>query len=655
LYDLLTWVGVDPATARHLQQVVVKPVAVVVVVVVATAVGWVGSRVIRRWIGAVARRAAGRADSPRASARAVTITAMVANIWRVVIGVIAVFVALGAVGINLTPLLAGATVVGATIGFGAQSMVRDLLSGFLLIIEDQFDIGDTLTVGTTSGTVEDLSLRVTRLRGVDGTIWFVPNGEIRTLANLSRGWAEAMVDISVPAAADVDDVLSAVGDGANAVAQDARYAASCLAAPRLWGVVAADAETLTTRVSIRTPTAERERIARAIREEVAHRLRRRLTLDDPIPPGQGVHTRGITCAGPGGIWLSAMAGPSNSGRGEISRGGWTRGDGRRLFPQSGRVVPAMRGRVWTIRLLSVATALSCVAMGLGGVTTPAAAAAAPACTFNGEAFPLITNVTAGEQIAIACTGLPALSPFLVLQASLLIGIDPQAAALLSGGAPGPGTITAALAALPEIDAASFNFPVSDLNGNLSFTYTVPTIQATDPNATCPPTTPEINAGLLGCALAMVDLTTQKPVAAGSAVLEYQGEPVFPPNPTLALSATKAKAGDVVNVSDAPGATTYWWLATLVSLEALLSGGSPPPVTITVDFLKHLRDVPTTNNITVTPASYDGTTLTPPSISGSFTVPAAIKKGAWKVFVGYQSSLEGLNLVIGAQHSLKVKG
>jgi len=75
---------------------------------------------------------------------------MVANIWRVVIGVIAFFVALGTIGINLTPLLAGATVVGATIGFGAQTLVRDLLAGFLLIIEDQFDIGDTLTVGTTS-------------------------------------------------------------------------------------------------------------------------------------------------------------------------------------------------------------------------------------------------------------------------------------------------------------------------------------------------------------------------------------------------------------------------------------------------------------------------------------------------------------------------
>jgi small-conductance mechanosensitive channel len=284
LYDLLVWVGVDHATARHLQQVVVKPVAVVVILLVAMAVGWFGSRIIRRWIGAVARRAAGRADSPRAAARAVTITAMVANIWRVVVGIIAVFVALGTIGINLTPLLAGATVVGATIGFGAQSMVRDLLAGFLLIIEDQFDIGDTLVVGTTSGTVEDLSLRVTRLRGVDGTIWFVPNGEIRTLANTSRGWAEAMVDIPVPAAADVDDVLRAVADAADAVAGDDRYAASCLSAPRVWGVVASDADTLTSRVSVRTPLADRERIARALREEVARQLHAHHVFD---PPGTG--------------------------------------------------------------------------------------------------------------------------------------------------------------------------------------------------------------------------------------------------------------------------------------------------------------------------------------------------------------------------------
>ena len=282
LYNFLVWAGVDHATARHLQQVVVKPFSVVLIVVGAVILGWLGSRIIRRWVGAVARRAAGRVESPRAAARATTITAMVANVWRVLVGVIAFFVALGTLGVNLTPLLAGATVVGATIGFGAQSVVRDLLAGFLLIIEDQFDIGDTLLVGTTSGTVEDLSLRVTRLRAVDGTVWFVPNGEIRTLANSSRGWAEAMVDVAVAASADPGLALDGAAAGAAAVAADDRYAPLCLSPPRVRGIVASDADSFTIRVSVRTPNDERDRLTRALREEILRRLHQAPTPEPPV-------------------------------------------------------------------------------------------------------------------------------------------------------------------------------------------------------------------------------------------------------------------------------------------------------------------------------------------------------------------------------------
>jgi small-conductance mechanosensitive channel len=272
LYDLLRWAGVSQPTAAHWQHVVVKPVTVVVVLVVAALIGWLGNRIIRRWIGAAARKAVSRADSPRAAARALTLTSLLANVWRGVIAAIALFVALGAIGLNLTPLLAGATVIGATLGFGAQSMVRDLLAGLLLTIEGQFDIGDTIMVGDTSGTVEDLTLRVTRLRSDDGTVWYVPNGEIRKLANSSRGWAQATVDMPVPVAADVDVVLDAIGAAADTVSHDPRYGPYCLAAPRLWGVVAAAADTFTCRVSVRTPTDQREFVARALREEIVRRL-----------------------------------------------------------------------------------------------------------------------------------------------------------------------------------------------------------------------------------------------------------------------------------------------------------------------------------------------------------------------------------------------
>ena len=272
LYDLLVWAGVNQTTAAHWQQVIIKPITVVIIVLVALAIGWLGNRIIRRWLGSAARKAVARADSPRASARAATLTALLANIWRGVIFVIAFFVILGTIGLNLTPLLAGATVIGATLGFGAQSMVRDLLSGLLLTVEGQFDIGDTIMVGDTAGTVEDLTFRVTRLRGHDGTVWYVPNGEIRKLANTTRGWAQAEVDVPVPATADVDTVLGALRRAADAVAEDARYASACLDSPRLWGVIAAAADTFTCRVSIRTPTTERDRVARAVREEAVRRL-----------------------------------------------------------------------------------------------------------------------------------------------------------------------------------------------------------------------------------------------------------------------------------------------------------------------------------------------------------------------------------------------
>jgi len=272
LYDVLRWAGVSQSAAAHWQQVVVKPLTVVLILLVAALVGWLGNRIIRRWIGAAAHRAVSRADSPRATARALTITSLLANVWRGVIGVIAFFVVLGTIGVNLTPLLAGATVIGATLGFGAQSMVRDLLAGLLLTVEGQFDIGDTILVGDTTGTVEDLTLRVTRLRSDDGTVWYVPNGEIRKLANASRGWAQATVDVPVPVAAAVDMVLDSVRAAADAVTNDARYAPLCLEPPRLWGVVANAVDTFTCRVSVRTSTTEREHLARVLRQEIARRL-----------------------------------------------------------------------------------------------------------------------------------------------------------------------------------------------------------------------------------------------------------------------------------------------------------------------------------------------------------------------------------------------
>ena len=274
LYHLLVKAGVTPSTAHSVHDFVIRPLEIVLVIVVAVLIAHFGARAIRRLLGKVAQQAADRATGDRTGARAITLVALVGNLWRFFVGVVAFFIILGMLGVDLTPLLASATVIGATIGFGAQSLVRDYLSGFLLTMEDQFGIGDTITVNTTSGVVEDVSLRVTRVRAADGSVWYLPNGDIRKLANASRGWAKAVVDVPVPAAdpATLERANDVVAEAARAVAADPRFAASCTEPPEILGIVAADADGCTLRVALRTSTAQHASLERALREAVVGRL-----------------------------------------------------------------------------------------------------------------------------------------------------------------------------------------------------------------------------------------------------------------------------------------------------------------------------------------------------------------------------------------------
>jgi hypothetical protein len=309
-----------------------------------------------------------------------------------------------------------------------------------------------------------------------------------------------------------------------------------------------------------------------------------------------------------------------------------------------------------VRISVAVVALICTLTGFGA-SGAVAAAAAPACTFNGVALPLVSNASAGERVAIDCTGLSAVHPYLVMEVSLLLGIDPKAAPLLSGDITSLPALMALIDALPEINPAALAFPLTDTSGNLNYTYTLPTSQASDPAATCPPSNAELNMGLIGCALAMIDLTTFKVVGAGSALVNYTGQPLIPPSPTLALSATTATPRQVVDVSDVPGATTYWWLSTVTSLEGLLGAGSATPPVVTVSLAKSNNSrhpTTATNKIKVTPAVYNYPVLTPPKISGGFTVPAT--RGDEIVTVTYQAPLLGTTFynIASAATRLRVK-
>ena len=273
LESLLEKAGVSPSSAHTAVQFIARPLEVVLVLVIGALVARYGAKAVRRALGRLAAQATSRRGSTRAGARMATVGALVANVWRFAVLVVAVAIVLGMLGVDLAPLLASATLIGATIGFGAQSLVRDYLSGILLTMEDQFGIGDTLTVGGTTGVVEDLTLRVTRLRAPDGSLWYVPNGDIRTLGNGSRGWARAIVDVPVPAGPTdaLERAKSSVAAAARQVAEQLGDP-SATEPPDVVGVVAADASTCTLRVALRTSPGRRTAAERALREAVVARL-----------------------------------------------------------------------------------------------------------------------------------------------------------------------------------------------------------------------------------------------------------------------------------------------------------------------------------------------------------------------------------------------
>jgi moderate conductance mechanosensitive channel len=274
IHDLLRQYGASEFVARTVQFIVVRPLEIILILVIAWLASRLGARVAKRLLRSLSTRTRLESLSPRASLRVETIGALVASVWRAVVWIIAGLTILGVLGINLTPILAGATVIGAALGFGAQSLVRDFLSGFFIIAEDQYGVGDAIAVGDTKGTVEEVSLRVTRLRSVDGTVWYLPNGEIRRVGNTSIQWSRALVDIVLPYGTDVDRATEVIAEEGAAVASDPAWSSMCLGPPEVWGVDAMDHESITIRLVVRTTTSQKDTIARAMRGRISARLQR---------------------------------------------------------------------------------------------------------------------------------------------------------------------------------------------------------------------------------------------------------------------------------------------------------------------------------------------------------------------------------------------
>jgi len=186
----------------------------------------------------------------------------------VTIFTIAAVIVLGELGINLAPLLAGAGVVGVAIGFGAQNLVRDYLSGVFMLLEDQYGVGDVITVGDATGTVETVTLRVTRMRDVNGIVWHVRNGAIEQVGNESQGWARAVIDFPVPYWADLATIRDVLARTAETMWNEPVWRTMMIEKPEVWGAQQVTTTIVTMRTVVKTAPLRQWEVEREMRARV---------------------------------------------------------------------------------------------------------------------------------------------------------------------------------------------------------------------------------------------------------------------------------------------------------------------------------------------------------------------------------------------------
>jgi small conductance mechanosensitive channel len=187
-------------------------------------------------------------------------------------------------GLNLAPVLASAGVLGLAVGFGAQSLVKDYLSGIFMLVEDQYGVGDVINSGYATGTVEGVSLRVTRLRDVNGVVWYVRNGTIGRIGNESQGWARAVIDFPVGYQQNLPRVRQVMKQTATGMWQEPRWRDVILEEPEVWGVESISSDSVVMRLVAKTVPLAQWEVARELRERL------KIALDASDVPGEPVAT-----------------------------------------------------------------------------------------------------------------------------------------------------------------------------------------------------------------------------------------------------------------------------------------------------------------------------------------------------------------------------
>ena len=264
-----------------------KPVTIALIIIGALIVRWILYRIINRVtrvrednrkVPAILRPFKERASSAlqatglvseRRKQRAGTLGSVLRSIVSILVFVVALFMILEVLKINLAPLIASAGIAGVALGFGAQSLVKDYLAGVFMILEDQYGVGDIVDLGEASGTVENVGLRVTTVRDVHGIVWYIRNGEVVRVGNKSQGWAQVVVDVPVPFGTDIEHAQRVLEEAANTMLDDEEWKKDLLAPPEVLGVEQLTATGLMLRVTVKTTNAAQWRVARELRARIS--------------------------------------------------------------------------------------------------------------------------------------------------------------------------------------------------------------------------------------------------------------------------------------------------------------------------------------------------------------------------------------------------
>jgi small conductance mechanosensitive channel len=269
--------------------IVVKPLRILLIIAVALVIRFLLHRTINRLVRTTANGSVPTILKPlrermpptvrdatglfpeRRRQRAEAIGSVLRSFVSVVVFSVALLLVLSELGFDLAPLLASAGIAGIALGFGAQSLVKDLIAGLFMLLEDQYGVGDTVDVGEATGDVEAVGLRITTIRDGRGVLWYIRNGEIVRVGNKSQGWAIVMVDIPI-GFAGVEDATAVLRRAASDMAEDPEFAEDLIEAPTVLGVEQITVDGAVVRTTAKTPADAQFRVGRELRRRLTEAL-----------------------------------------------------------------------------------------------------------------------------------------------------------------------------------------------------------------------------------------------------------------------------------------------------------------------------------------------------------------------------------------------